>query len=211
MSSVQLQQKCDYLRLRQGITKLLDPKYGDGRIQRVRAVMNSLPKRGRAFIGKIEEINELITLAELDFALATRIVDLTVIARQKLIDEAEIETPQVVKKRKAANENVKRYRRRLDLVRKAHEVKLGRKLSTAEAKDILDQKKAEWNERSAKYHIKHPELTRQQATASFATLIDKEAEKMLADALKEKTQEQESAERRAELRKPSDHVLRNRK
>ena len=204
-------QKCDYLRIRTAVAKLLDFKYGDSRIQRVRDAMNRLPKRGRAFIGAIEPLNELITLAELDFQLAQRIVDLTVTARVKLKEEVNVAAPQAANMRKVAAENVKRYRRRLDLIRKARELEIGHKLLPDEAKAYLANKRAEWNKQCEKFRFDHPELNRQQASAAFACVIDREAEQAFAKAQKAIEDAKEKAKRREELRKPSDHVLRNRR
>ena len=162
---------------------LLDPNYGESRIQLARECI-----REGSLTKHISEsafpVIYLISLAK-DYPL--EMLTLLDKASRKLKSLAELESTVVpkayaLKARRRDNAAAYRARARGSLMLEC--LKQGRILSKDETQTFMERKKREWKKEAMQYRLDHPELTPQQAASEVAHQITDRVNKQVEIAKK---------------------------
>jgi hypothetical protein len=166
--------------LHQAIFLLLDWDYGEARARKLTSAIETTPGRKRVFFGKIEPINELLYVRAQSVSAYDAIMTKVAAKRSLLREKFVSRNKELVKRRTATMEYMRGYRERLRNTVRIEELRVGRKLTKAEADQLVASKKKIWSMQMEAFCAARPKTqTLQAARSEFCGKLNAKVKEML--------------------------------
>lgn len=164
--------------LRDAVKLLLSPRWGKGRIEKLRKAIKRLPRAPRLY-RDLEPLNEFIVIAKQSPLDALNLVDATERHLESILKEVERygknpNVPLEEQRKRHRAENTRKYNKRIREALKTEEIRRGRRMTKEEAKAFLDERKRLWAARLEQYKLENPALTPQEAAQEFVEQLNNE-------------------------------------